>query len=128
MKVSLFTLCESAVIDQRSNRLSIFNLIEEFNTIGLPAVYPKVTVVIVLDRKSGEKNFDITLSISQGRKNIFNQDIAIKFQGKLRIRQLIEMLGFTITDSKEVTFTISKGKTKLSSLKLKVAVVAGPKK
>jgi hypothetical protein len=127
MKTTFFTLCESAIIDQRTNALSIVNIIEEVNTIGLPAVFPKVTIVIVLERKTNEKDFDLDLVISQGKKKIFNKNTAIRFQGKLRTRHLIEMMGFTITDSENVKFEISKGKTKLGTLILKVVIAAGPK-
>lgn len=44
-RLELFAVCESCSIDQASNRLSLFNILEETNSEGLPVRVASMAIV-----------------------------------------------------------------------------------
>ena len=50
----LFVVSEGASVDRNSNALSIFNMMEEINPVGLPLIIPTLVVIQVVEREDSD--------------------------------------------------------------------------
>ena len=129
MKCRLFLVSESAVIDQNSNNLSVFNMLEQLNAQGFPVIVPRLTVVIALDREEGdEETASLAFWIKQNKSKILEQQIEVDFQGKPRVRQLVNLIGFVITEPGSLVFRLNRDKRKFAEYRIDVVVLPGPSK
>jgi hypothetical protein len=98
MEVLLFTCAETAIVDGPTNRLSMFNLAEEFAGAALPGIIPSLAVIIALSRESSEPdNMPLSVACDMNGKQIFEVPITASFQGKLRTRVVANLQGVPIT-------------------------------
>ena len=129
MKCTLFLVCEAAFIDSRTNNLSLINVLDEINAQGLPVVIPKLFTVAVIEREKKEKaSPEFILRISQGKKKLVDQRIKVDFQGKKRVRQLIEFNGFMLHKPGDLCFRMNYKGRKFAEYHLSFNVNAGPRK
>jgi hypothetical protein len=65
MRIVLFACAESAAVDQASQRLSIFHVLEEIFSPVFPAAYPQFTMIVMASREETEPSaFDLNLRIT----------------------------------------------------------------
>lgn len=50
MQCALIAACEVAVIDARTNNLSLINILQDLNAPSFPAIHPKINLAAVVDR------------------------------------------------------------------------------
>lgn len=64
-KLEYFLISESVSVDQRTNRLSIFNVIESVNTYKFPLIIPTLAAVVSLVKEEEDqlKDFQLLLKI-----------------------------------------------------------------
>ncbi len=92
-KTSLFVCASSCSIDQFTNRLSIFNLIEDIQPSQYPGVVGDCTVVIVLEREDGDaEQIKLDLKLDNNGKEVFSGRINFDFDGKRRCRSVVTAL------------------------------------
>ncbi|SRR6266540_3495923 len=97
MRCLLTICCESAVVDQINNRLSIFNVIDELTVQQFPAVFAKVTLVFLVEREEGdEQQFEARLAISHSGNEIVTSPISANFADRPRLRMIPVIQGFVI--------------------------------
>lgn len=107
--------CESATVDQQTNQLSIFKVIETVQTPGpFPATLPKATFILVWIRDSGDSVensiFRIKVKQPNGRTNI-KEDGSFQSsfsEGIKRVRTIIDMVGFPVSGYGRHLVTIEK--------------------
>lgn len=87
MKTVLLTAAQSGAIDQGSNLLSIFNVLDDFSSATFPIALP-VTVIAIFERDLNEPNDpQINLVIKLDNEDpIFERRLPFNFQGKKRAR------------------------------------------
>jgi hypothetical protein len=84
MRVLLFACAESAAIDQGTNRVSLFNLLEEIASPVFPVVFPQLTMAAVSSREEMEPSlFTLSLRITLGGQQLVESSLSIDFQGAL---------------------------------------------
>src|SRR5258706_491008 len=66
MQQNFIIVCETAVVDQQSNNLSLFNIFSNINTIGVPAIHPSFTVVTNYSGGNGEYDYGVSISHEDG--------------------------------------------------------------
>ena len=129
MKCKTFLVCEVAFIDSRTNNLSLINVLDEIGSQGLPVVIPKLFTVAVIEREKKEKATpEFILRITQGKKKLVDQRVKVDFQGKKRVRQLIEFHGFAIHEPGDLQFRLNYQGKKFAEYCLSFNVNAGPRK
>jgi hypothetical protein len=128
MKCKMFLVCEAAFIDSRTNNLSLVNILDEISAQGLPVIIPKLFTVAVIERQKKEKPTpEFILRISQGKKKLVDQRVKVDFQGKKRVRQLIEFHGFTLHNPGDLCFRMNHKGRKFAEYHLSFNVNAGPR-
>ncbi len=110
-----FALCaQSASVDRSSNRLSIFNVVDQFPASGLPIVIPTLTFVSVIDSDKDESaNVKGVLEIIANKSLIFKMDVPINFVNGRLARVIVNFSGLPIREPGPVAFrlTIPNGAT-----------------
>lgn len=85
----LHVLAENALLDVQTNQMTIVSMIEEFQVPSFPLVIPRMVFVSLLERDP-EDPVDIQCRIEaqlDGEK-LFEGDLPVKFQDKLRVRSV----------------------------------------
>jgi len=95
MKILIFACADQVVVDARTNRASLLNLIDELTAPDFPAAHPFLNVFALIGRTSREKEKTsgrLDLSIGSQTK-LLSTPIEIDFQGKPRARAVITIQG-----------------------------------
>ena len=119
MKIKSLVVCESCIIDAQSNNISFINIIEEFHAIGFPIIIPKLTVVVLLERKSVEENEIVPMNIKAtiNGDEILDKQINPDFKGKLKARLYdAKKKKIKDVDVKEMINAIEKSKKKVDTV------------
>lgn len=97
---TIFLACsESAAIDQLSNRMSIFNFIEDLHTTSFPLAFPNFTVSFITLRNQKEPetaNPILSVFLEGATAPIFESPLTVNFQGKRRSRTIINLRGLVL--------------------------------
>jgi hypothetical protein len=87
-------VAESASVDQQTNRLSVFNMIEEFHAQGFPSLVPQLVVITLWSRLPGDEDKDfqqiIRLSLPGGESKEFPRNFTMK---NVRLRMFFGFQG-----------------------------------
>jgi hypothetical protein len=99
MQLIFIGCADHCIIDQRSNRISLFNLVEDFNAVSFPAVQLAFTVLVIATRMPNEpahQTGDLTISI--GPQQILNVPVEFNFQTLNRTRIVTEFQGLPLSN------------------------------
>jgi len=96
MNVLLFTCAQSAVVDSRTNRLSLFNLLEELNATSFPCTISGLALTLVMLRTPEEpEEAFVTIQSTQEGRVLSGFSIALQFHRHLRTRVVADLNGLT---------------------------------
>ena len=106
--LDLAVLCETAIIDQATNNLSVVNQIEQVNLPQFPAVLPRIMVVTTWQRESEiEESFTERISITgPSGKGLAKVEIPIRMERR-RHRHLSAFANLMIETPGDYTFDIA---------------------
>lgn len=126
MKARTFLVSDLAVIDKRTNTLSIFNIIGEMTTESFPVVVPRLTVVMVFERKeSEEEKPGVVLRIKQSGDKLFEAQVTVDFQGKLATRSILEIRALMVGKAEPLVFQLLRNGKQIATCR--VLFLAKPK-
>ena len=103
-----FLVAESASVDQTTNRVSVFNVLEDIQTADFPAVIPQLVAVAAWNFTPDDMNAefqallritDPTGAVSDHRANFTGQ--------RSRHRFIVKMIGYAILAEGRLQFEIS---------------------
>jgi hypothetical protein len=109
MKETGIFLCEKAIIDSRTNMISLISLFEEIiQPIGFPMVIPNITLVCFFDKGNDTQDvYEAEMSVSQNSKSIVPpMPSNINFQGSKFTRLIVEFHGLILQNEGELIFDI----------------------
>jgi hypothetical protein len=112
MKCIMNCCAESVIIDQRSNSVSIINVIEGIQVPAFPVFIPKIHVISLLERENEEPiKCDFQVLVKNNNQILIDMKTEINFLNKMKSRHLVEVAGIAIPAPGEVTFFLNyKGK------------------
>jgi len=114
MKLRLIACAQSHAVDQKSNNVSLFNLIEELEPQGFPAVTPPFTFFVNVERSDrGEESAKMRLVVSLGGDVLSDGPFIVGFQGNPRARGFAEIAGIVLSKPGVLAFTLFNGTEKL---------------
>ena len=126
IRPKLLICAEGIVIDQKSNNVSAFNILEQLNFESLPVVFPKIEVLSVFERDEGDpQEYPVSIRITIAGSEILNQTVAHNFRDKKRSRNMFTVGGLPITQPGTLKISVCKGNESLISYTVEVTV---PKK
>jgi len=95
------SVCENAILDARTNNISLINIIEEIQIMGFPTLLPHLSIVAQLQKEPIDNGdqfvFEIRIRINQ--RQLFAQPVTTNFMGRPKNRLILDMNGVPITES-----------------------------
>ncbi len=126
---ALFLICaEGATVDQRSNTLSLFKIIEELNISAFPSVISAFTIAVLITRAASEPTDvnDAYVRIELGNQEIFRHPTLLRFQERNRLRIILEIGGLLIPSPGELKATLNINGQELASWLIPVVNIGQP--
>lgn len=104
--IVLFALCAAGVsVDRFSNRLSIFNVLEQLSAPGFPIWVPELAFVVVLRRDDNdESRFQTQGQVQMGDNLIAETAVTVDFEGGNTTRQILNFQGLPVPSPGDLTF------------------------
>jgi hypothetical protein len=103
MNVQFAILAQSVSVDRFTNRLSIFNVLDQIASPHFPVFLPELCFVVMLQRTANEPNtFDTVIRISNGEAVIGQANMHVDFQGQLVNRSVSNFQGLPIFNPGEI--------------------------
>lgn len=96
-RLEYFLVAESISIDQYSNQVSIFNVLEELRLPRFPSVLPKMIAVSMwlTDATDAERDFQINVRITPPNSEPQDHEQNVKMDGQ-RVRVMAQWHGFKL--------------------------------
>jgi hypothetical protein len=104
----ILALCAAGVsVDRFSNRLSVFNVMEQIPSPGFPAWVPELTFVVVL-RKENDENarFQTRCQVQLGDAMIVDNPAFVDFEGTNNARLVLNFQGLPVPSPGNLTFRL----------------------
>ena len=99
MELVLIACAESAAIDMSTQRVSLFNLLEEIGAASFPVILPHVSLISIFPRRANESenpSLQLRVTLDGQKQALFEAPLEVQFQGKLRARNLTSLQGMPI--------------------------------
>ena len=97
MSLDLFVCCEQAIVDVRSNRVTLFNVYDGIATPAFPATLGSITTVMSFSRAPAEPDrFDGFVRFSIDGEQIFEGPFSVDFEGASGTRVIAQLDGMII--------------------------------
>lgn len=105
MKVQAAICAQGVAVDQLSNRLSLFNILETIQAQSFPVVLPELVFVVLLRREPEEPSqFDTEVQVLLGDLNIGKLSAQVDFKNSLTSRHIINFQPFLVQGPGEMRF------------------------
>lgn len=123
----LFFLCsEAAIVDGKSNRLSIFNITEQVQAASFPVLIPKITVTALLSKSKKEREVaSMKIHLTLNDKPLVDVPFVIDFQGKQRARGIAEIQGLLVNEPGDIKAELTYKKKVLGEWSFEITQMVG---
>jgi hypothetical protein len=128
MKI-LFLLCaESAAIDNARNTLSLFHIIEEFNSPSFPFVIPSLFICALLEKPLDEPEPEgLEIRLAANERELLVNPVPLQFNDKLRMRAVTGLGGLIVQTPGSLTVSITQGTLPLATWRIPINSIGEPK-
>jgi len=127
VNIRLLLVCEVALVDRRTNNLSLVNIWNELTPNGFPFVVPRLVLVAVFEREGDEESPEVILRIKQEGTVLFSQSFVAQFKGKSRTRHILEIHGLVVSEPKPLVFQLLRNHRQAAKYDLIINSVPGSK-
>lgn len=108
MKVQMAVLAQSASVDKFTNRLSIFNVIENIISPNFPLLIPDVVFVALVQRSPEDPRVcDGNLRVTLGDTKIGEQRIHLDFENAIFNRQIMNFRALPVSKTGDLCFELA---------------------
>ena len=105
MKVLLFAVSEGASVDQETNLLSIYNIIDEITPVGLPLLIPKAVINLVVQRdETDSEEVKGSIIVKNNENDIHTLSADLHFGGASRARLRVTVNGLPVHETGKLSF------------------------
>lgn len=127
IRPKLLLCAEGVVVDQKSNNVSAFNILQQLNFNTLPVAFPKMVILSVLERDAGDSDkWNGEIRISLASSDILNQPLKHDFHGLPRSRSMMTIGGLPITQPGTMEVCLCEKGKKIISYTIEVKVPKKP--
>ena len=109
MRLLALICAEQCVIDGPTNRVSIFNLLEEVKSPTFPAALYLTTILTLWEREPTEEDIDASVVIRLNDTELFRNPLRVSFQGLPRCRAIAVLGGLTLPSPGLLSIEVSGG-------------------
>lgn len=127
IRPKLLFCAEGVVVDQSSNNASAFNILEQLNFETLPVAFPKMVILSLLERDSGDpEKWKGKIRINLAGSVILDQLLEHNFQGRSRSRVMFTIGGLPITQPGTMEISLCENDERMISYTIEVTVPKKP--
>jgi hypothetical protein len=128
MEVVLMVCAQSAVIDQASNALSIFNIFQEINSPAFPFGIAGFTIATLLNLDEGETEdpTDVRIRINLGEAQIGDFPMVTQFQGRQSLRSILFLQGILLPAPGNLVVSLHHSGRQLASWVVAIRHIGNP--
>jgi hypothetical protein len=127
MELVFLACAESASIDQATNKLSLFNVIEEFSGVVFPGMVQTAALVLIFTKEAAEPDqANLEISIVHNGQRLFSAPLVVQFQQLLRSRVIAHMNGLPLNGPGQVSFDVSHNGKSLGKWSVEVKAIPAP--
>jgi hypothetical protein len=110
MKLLLFTVAETAIIDAQQNQISIINLLESIGAPTFPIAHPRVCVVAIFAKEGAESEIQkFSIKATLAGNLLFEFGATVDFQSQRITHAIVRMPVLVLPAPGEATFAIEHG-------------------
>jgi hypothetical protein len=111
MQARLLTCSESISIDTRRNSVSLFHLLEQFNSPFFPTVVPQMSIFMLIERSSDEPSEPTagSLRIVLNEQELYRGPIELRFGEHLTAKYVSDVRGLVIPQPGLLRFIVTFG-------------------
>lgn len=122
MKFKSLIVCETCLVDGRTNALSFINVLEEISLNTLPAMIHKVNVIAMLGLEfPGEtSSVPLDMTVSLNEEQILMQPITVDFKGRQDTRFILEINGVPLKSGGLLKFSLNQNGREMLAYSVKV--------
>jgi hypothetical protein len=120
--MNLLQVCcsEDYVIDQATNRVSLFNLIEDMPSAVFPFAIYSFCIFSYWERENGELDTSAQLTIEIGDTILFQSPLALTFQDQIKCRAVMKIHGLGVLGPGTMVVKVSLGDVTKGTWKVNV--------
>ena len=109
MKITLLTCAESVVVDQRTNKVSVFNVIDSINVPLFPFVMQRMTVLSMFSRTPEEpvepQGFELVIALAG--QELLRSGLQMNFSHHPQLRHMFEVQSVVIATPGVLTISVT---------------------
>lgn len=122
MKFKSLIVCETCLVDGRTNALSFINVLEEISLNTVPAMIHKVNVIAMLGLEfPGEtSSVPLDMTVSLNEEQILAQPITVDFKGRQDTRFILEINGVPLKSGGLLKFSVNQNGREMLAYLVKV--------
>jgi hypothetical protein len=129
-QLDFFLVCESYAIDKQTNRLSIFNVLENIGATRFPAIHQLATAITLLRIEEGDYDQDMQLMLTLTKPGQPSQSFPLNFRferGKTRHRLIQGFSPIELTQAGHLTFAIALNGAHFATYRVPVTLTPEPR-
>lgn len=124
MKINMFTVADSVIVDQATNSMSFINILESVSSAQFPILIPRIMIVSTYKKEPGDADLiQLDLSISINKKIIISNPIQVNFQESQSTRNIVRLQGLPIPETGSLDFVIRKDSKRLKTWSVDVSQI-----
>jgi len=122
MKFKSLVVCETCLVDGRTNALSFINILEEINLTTAPAMIHKLNVVAMLGQDfPGENSLvPLDIAVTLNGEQVLMQPVTVDFKGRQDTRFILEINGVPLKADGLLKFTVNQNGKEMLEYTVKV--------
>lgn len=122
LSVQLMLCAMGVVVDQNTNNVSIFNILESLSSPGFPLFVQKIDLLCVLERDAKDKNkVELELRINNNKAvELFKGPLKVDFQDKFRNRSIVNLNGMAIPNPGKLNFVLYHDNKELAAYSVEI--------
>lgn len=122
IKAEFAHVAEKAILDKRTNQLSLINVISAFGAVGFPFVVPECSFVMrtTRDIDTDPKSVEMDIIIKQQRNLLLQSKFKINYDDKKHNNTVIHIVGLVIQEPTPIEIICKKDNKQIAKLKIPI--------
>lgn len=126
-KSKLAVCAESVVLDQQTQLVSIFNLIDAVQAHGFPLAVNKIALLFSIVRETTDLNvLDSFIVATLSGVELLRHPIQINFFDKVRANHIVTLQGVVLSSPGILRFSLLQGEAEIATVEVDVKSISGP--
>ncbi|MCC6912739.1 MAG: hypothetical protein IT566_03460, partial [Rhodospirillaceae bacterium] len=120
MKLLMFTCARGFSVDQGTNAVSLFNVVERIASPGFPCGLPELHIIAVARCKRAGPHLPLRLDASLNKNTLFEAPFEMLFSEDGRARGFGRISGFPLLEPGDLCFALWRGNQKIAEWQIEL--------